>query len=202
MSLRFLLLFFISAVLVTCRSGTSADINRIDLSHQAEALIQQFAGTLKPQLQKALKTGDPAHAIEVCAHKAPALAEKLSAQSGWFIRRVSLKPRNQRTAVPDAWETSVLKDFNRRNAAGTDAKKLIASRIQDGTFRYMKAQIVKPLCLLCHGKRISPKIAQALKKYYPQDKATGYDLGEVRGAFSLRRSLTKKDTRQRGGSGA
>jgi len=40
------------------------------LKQEAIQIIKQFGGILKPQLVKAMKEGDPIHAIEVCASKA------------------------------------------------------------------------------------------------------------------------------------
>jgi len=159
------------------------------LQQQAALIVQQFAGSLKPKLKHALQHGGPAHEIEVCSKAAPALAAQLSQQSGWSIKRVSLKARNHHTAIPDSWERSVLEQFDREQVAGKPATAMVASRIEAGQFRFMKAQPVMPVCLLCHGQQLSPDVVQALKQYYPEDQATGYRLGQVRGAFSLRKQL-------------
>ena len=49
----------------------------------------------------------------------------------------------------------------------------------------MQAQGVEPVCLLCHGSKLDGAVTQALQAYYPDDTATGYTLGQVRGAISL-----------------
>ncbi|MCB1124616.1 MAG: DUF3365 domain-containing protein, partial [Verrucomicrobiae bacterium] len=56
-------------------------------------------------------------------------------------------------------------------------------------FRFMKAQAVEPLCLTCHGEKLAPDVTEALAKNYPGDAATGYQLGDIRGAFSLKKKL-------------
>ena len=48
---------------------------------------------------------------------------------------------------------------------------------------YMEPIIVKPLCLHCHGKSLSPAVKSELKESYPQDKATGFSVGDLRGFF-------------------
>jgi len=159
------------------------------LQREAVSIVHQFASTLKPKLKKALQAGGPAQAIKVCSTAAPALAAQLGKKTGWSIKRVSLKARNHHTALPDAWETAVLRDFDRQQAAGKPAAGMTANRIEKNQYRFMKAQAVAPVCLLCHGKNISPDVVAALKQYYPKDQATGYALGQVRGAFSLTRTL-------------
>ena len=156
---------------------------------EAMSIVKQFGGALKPQLVKAMKQGGPVHAIEVCADKAPAIAQKLSQDTGWSVKRVSLKSRNAETATPDTWEAEVLEDFDKQQAAGAKVGKLTASSLKNGTFRFMKAQGVQGVCLTCHGSNIKPNVLQALLKRYPNDNATGHSLGQVRGAFSLTKIL-------------
>ena len=127
--------------------------------------------------------------MSVCAEKAPAIAEQLSGETGWQIKRVSLKPRNQQNAEPDAWERAALRQFDQRQADGESAAKMAIAEIVDGNFRFMKAQGVEPVCLNCHAADISPEVEAALETNYPMDKARGYTLGQIRGAFSLTKSL-------------
>jgi excinuclease UvrABC helicase subunit UvrB len=44
-------------------------------------------------------------------------------------------------------------------------------------------------CLACHGKTLAPQVAARLKELYPDDRATGYAAGEIRGAITLSRPL-------------
>ncbi len=166
----------------------AADIDQQALKQEAIGIVKRFGGSLKPELKKALKSGGPAHAISVCSEKAPAIAQQLRADTGWYIKRVSLKPRNP-GAKPDAWEEKVLKMFDERQAKGESAKKMAYAEVVDGKFRFMKAQGVEPVCLNCHAAKVKPEVEAALKEKYPHDKARGYSLGQIRGAFSLARDL-------------
>ncbi len=159
------------------------------LEQEAEHLAQEFAGSLKPQLLEAMQQGGPVAAVKVCASVAPEIARQLSHRSGWRVKRVSLKARNRSTAIPDSWEEAILEQFDERRANGEPVETLTATTQTDNEFRYMKAQGVGPLCLTCHGEAVAPNIKQVLDSYYPNDRATGYRLGEIRGAISLTRSL-------------
>lgn len=158
-----------------------------ELDAQARALVQDFVGRLKPELQQALQEGGPVNAIAVCADQAPQIADALSASSGWLVKRVSLRARNASRAIPDAWEAAVLRDFDRRQAAGAAAASLNYSELTPSHYRYMQAQGVEPVCLLCHGSKLDSAVTAALADYYPDDTATGYSPGQVRGAISLSR---------------
>jgi hypothetical protein len=173
----------------SCATALGADVTTADPGPEAEALAAEFVGLLKPQLKQALAEGGPTHAIAVCADIAPGIADSLSARSGWIVRRVSLKSRNASRAVPDGWERKVLLEFDRRQAAGEQPAELHFGEVVNGQYRYMQAQVVEPVCLVCHGKGLSDEVQASLEEYYPDDWATGYSLGEVRGAISLSEHL-------------
>ncbi|MEH6584130.1 MAG: DUF3365 domain-containing protein [Halioglobus sp.] len=159
------------------------------LQLEAQGLTQQFVGQLKPQLKKAMTEGGPALAIEVCASAAPKIADSLSAKSGWIVRRVSLKSRNASRASPNDWERAILEQLDQRQTAGETAANLNYSETVGRQYRYMQAQGVEPLCLICHGENLSEPVRDTIMQYYPDDQATGYKLGQIRGAISLTKEL-------------
>jgi hypothetical protein len=171
-------------------NSTLAETSATDaLDSEARGIATQFISRLKPQLKMAMKEGGPTHAIEICAREAPRIADALSAGSGWNVNRVSLKSRNASRAQPDSWEAGVLKQFDSRAAAGESASAINFSEISGNRFRYMQAQGVEPVCLVCHGMDLAAPVRATLEQYYPDDWATGYQLGQVRGAISLSRGL-------------
>lgn len=145
-------------------------------------------------LQKEIDKGGPEGAITVCREMAPKMAKAASEESGWQIRRVSLKNRNPK-AAPDAWEKAALEDFDKRAAAGENPAHLEKGEVVDEggkkTYRYVKALPVQTLCLNCHGPAdtITDAVKAKLAELYPEDKATGYSAGQIRGAMTLKKSL-------------
>lgn len=147
-------------------------------------------------MQKAVAEKGVTGAISVCSEAAPAMLRDIRQKTGWDIRRVSLKARNAATGTPDAWEARQLAEFNIQVAEGGRADQLEVSEIVTGsdgkrTFRYMKALPVGEVCLKCHGPAAtqSDELKAALAHAYPADRATGYSLGQVRGALSVKRPL-------------
>ena len=53
----------------------------------------------------------------------------------------------------------------------------------------MKAIPMQEPCALCHGKTLAPQIGDKIKSLYPLDQATGFELGEIRGAFTVKIKL-------------
>ena len=159
---------------------------------EAKAIIEEFFSTLKGELKAAVTQGGPVNAITVCQLRAPSIVE-LSEKTGWDVGRTSLKVRNASLNAPDAWELKVLEQFEVRKAEGEDVKTMAYSEVveEDGkqTFRFMKAVPTGKVCLNCHGTDIKPEVIEALDAAYPQDQARGYELGDIRGAFTLSKSL-------------
>ena len=156
----------------------------------AKAFVQQLGG----ELQKEMQAAGPASAIKVCKDVAPAIASELSRKNGWQISRVSLKTRNPLLGTPDVWEQKVLADFDKRLASENPANMEYAEIVtepQGKYFRYMKAIPVQDVCLKCHGapEAIPQPVRDALSSEYPHDKATGYSLGQIRGAITIKRPL-------------
>ena len=156
------------------------------------------ASALPPRLLSVLKAeidqGGLASAVAVCNEKAPQMGKAASDESGWQVRRVSLKPRNPK-AVPDAWEREVLADFDRRAAAGESPATLERAEIvpTDGRphYRYLRALPVQELCTSCHGQpdAMDPAVRARLQALYPGDQAVGYRPGQIRGAMALKKAV-------------
>ncbi|MFM2057114.1 MAG: hypothetical protein RLY71_1499 [Pseudomonadota bacterium] len=181
----------IGAAWLGCGVAAAADDAWIG---QARGVATAMPPKLLKVLQDEIAQGGPENAIGVCREKAPQMARAASEQSGWQIRRVSLRNRNPK-AVPDAWEQAVLADFDRRAAAGENPATLehteIVSDNGQQVQRYMRALPTQPLCLSCHGAPtdISVGVAAKLQVLYPHDRATGYGDGQIRGAITLKRPL-------------
>jgi hypothetical protein len=170
----------VSAVLVS-GSAMAMDVNQEDVM-QARQTIKSFGGQLKGELQAAMKAGGPVNAISVCHTKAPEIAAAINQDSAYQISRTSQKNRNDGNA-PSDWQQAVLEKFEARKAAGEDVAKIDHAEVVDGEFRYMKAIPTGAVCLNCHGSDIRPEVSARLDELYPNDKARGYSLGDIRGAF-------------------
>ncbi|MGH8769130.1 MAG: Tll0287-like domain-containing protein [Burkholderiales bacterium] len=166
-----------------------------DLTIAARATASDLIQRLGAVLKKEMAAGGPDNAIAVCRDIAPELVGELSRKTGGRVSRVSLKTRNPLLGQPDAWEQEVLAEFDRQAAHGAKPETLerseVVSEPQGRFFRYMKAIPVQPLCLTCHGTTdsIPDPVKARLAADYPHDRATGYALGQIRGAATIKRSM-------------
>ena len=187
MTARLSALFFCLVV-----SVPAAAENLDQRTQSSREAIQEFAQSLKGELQSAMQSGGPVEAIAVCQVKAPRIAAGMSEQKGWRIARTSLKTRNPDNA-PDAWERGVLEQFEARKAAGEDPKAIDHAEIVDvqgvRQFRYMKAIPTQEICLTCHGSQIAAPVMEKIDSIYPEDRARGFEYGDLRGAFTVTQPL-------------
>lgn len=160
------------------------------LTAEAAGAAAEYGKTLLGAVKAALETTGPVGAIGFCKEKAPEIAAEQSQRSGWRIRRTSLKPRNP-VAAPDAFERATLEDFAARIAAGAPVAGLVRTATVETdagrVFRFVKAIPTGEPCLLCHGSNLKPDVVAALQRLYPDDRATGFEAGDMRGAFTLAR---------------
>ena len=184
----------IATVAVLLMAGPAASEEMQALSAEGKALIQRFGGALKSELAAAMADGGPVDAISVCNVRAPEIAAAVSNDSdGWAIVRSSHKLRNPKNA-PDAYTAQSIEAFLKRAESGEPATDIVKAEIleEDGqrVFRMVKAIPTGTVCLNCHGgDEVTPEVVAALEELYPNDEARGFKEGDIRGVFSLRKSL-------------
>ncbi|HEX9207798.1 MAG TPA: DUF3365 domain-containing protein [Steroidobacteraceae bacterium] len=158
---------------------------------ESRALADQLTVQLKAELQQAMQAAGPVAAIEVCRTRAPEIAARLGRESGAQVGRTALRVRNPANA-PDDLERQVLQQFAEQLASAPAApasppEAVFELRTPRGVeHRYLRAIPMQPLCVTCHGKTIAPDIAAAIRTAYPEDAATGFEPGELRGAVTVR----------------
>jgi hypothetical protein len=149
----------------------TADTPRAKAMAAAKALGTQ----LKAQLKMAIdKDGFPG-GIKACKVAAPEIAASVSAKRSLKVGRTSFKLRNPKNAPP-AWAK-----------AQVEAKLAEPSfaEAEDGTLHALLPIKLEPLCVSCHGpaEGLPPEVKQALARDYPEDQATGFQPGDLRGYF-------------------
>lgn len=157
---------------------------------RANALSQQLGGRLKAALEAAMQQGGPMAAVTVCRDQAGVIAGEVSRDSGWTVGRTALRVRNPANA-PDAWERQILEGFalaaeDGANVAGLSFHETTGAGDQR-RWRYMRAIPTGPVCAVCHGSNVDPALKEAIRAAYPDDQATGFAPGSLRGAFTISR---------------
>lgn len=178
---------------ISCSDNQSHSLEEFE--HSATMKIKALATDLKKELGASMQSGGPVAAINTCKIKAPEITGQLNSADNVQIKRTSLRLRNSKN-VADDWEKKVLISFEEELSSGTAAKELTYSEkitsANQTTFRMMRAIPMQPVCLSCHGdiNNMNKDLISALQQDYPNDLATGFSVGEIRGAFSVSQTIS------------
>lgn len=182
----------LGAVFLVAFAFPASAMDATALKAEAIGVVKAFGGPLKMALQDGMKNGGPIHAVGTCNEKAPTIASAVMASTGWDVARTSLKLRNPNNQ-PDAWELNVLNQFEARKAAGESPDDIAFGEVVEVNgkkqYRFMKAIGTAEMCLNCHGATLKPDVAAKLDGLYPSDQARGFSIGDIRGAFTLKKNL-------------
>jgi hypothetical protein len=149
-----------------------------------ETAAKQLQQRLGKVLMSTIQTEGHIAAIGVCNEQAPQIASAVSEELGLIVGRTALKVRNLDNS-PSADQKRILEDFkhlwnkNKENPP-------TATYTDDGGEVWMKAIVMQPQCLACHGSSVEPELQQAINERYPNDRATGFEVGDIRGAFVVK----------------
>jgi hypothetical protein len=144
---------------------------------------------LQGMLFAALDSAGPDGAIAVCADSAQVRSARHAAQ-GVYVRRVSLRARNPANR-PDSLEERELRRLDSLHRAGALPGEVVRQRrfaSGETVVDYLRPIVVQERCLACHGDgaQLAPAVRRVLARRYPDDRATGYRAGDLRGALSVR----------------
>jgi hypothetical protein len=152
---------------------------------EGRAIAREFGAELKSALERAISELGPAAATQVCREEAPRIAARLSERRGVSVARTALRVRNAGNAAQSS-QREILERFAGEIAAGADPETVEHFETRaDGSARFLKAIVTAPVCTTCHGDSIPPEVRRELRRQYPEDQATGFRVGELRGAFSV-----------------
>lgn len=176
-----------------CRGGVAKNEPMVPLVHVADGIEviadttptdQQKAAmlaakdalfaSLSARLMEAMGTG-PADAIAVCQREASEIAAKVSADHQVKIGRAGVRLRNTTNQAPHwakPWIEALTEEPQFAVLSNQSAAALLPIKLQ-------------PMCVMCHGPvdQILPEVKKQLVDRYPDDRAVGFQVGDLRGWF-------------------
>lgn len=179
-------LFGFWLIIIACeRRPPASDVAAAALEKGLEiaGATQAAMGT---QLQQAMQTGGVAHAVQYCNIAAYPIADSLAKVYQATIRRATDRPRNALNALTEA-EAEVFGRFQAQQAAGEPIAPIVQT-LKNGEYAVYAPIMMQPLCQNCHGQpseTIQDEHLALIRSLYPNDKATGYTAGDLRGMWSI-----------------
>jgi len=172
-------------------AGPVAGSPELQARRVADEAASQLAGTLMGRLEAALAAGGVEAGAKVCAEVAQSITADVGAEHGATVARKALRVRNPANR-PDGFERSWLVAQDERVEAGQAPEPLYeVVPTADGKreLRHLRP-ILFPggICVQCHGSaaEIPEEVKAFLLERYPDDEATGFAAGDLRGAISVR----------------
>jgi hypothetical protein len=151
----------------------------------ADALMQGLVS----ELRQAMDRDGIAAAVAFCADDALDLTDQIQGDHdpGLPLKRTTLRWRNALNA-PDPWEERMLQYLDRLERTHPDSVPTqLTGRGPDGTLRYYRVLRTATMCLHCHGPipAMAQDVRQTIRERYPDDRATGYAEGDLRGVIRV-----------------
>ena len=166
----------VSLVVFGASIVSGAEMNRMD---EGKRITAEAFALLSKNLGEAIAKDGTAGAIAFCSEKALPLTVTVNAG----LRRVSHKARNPKNKA-DAAELEIIAAYRELLKAGKPLAPQVRKNADGNESFYAPIIIANPLCLKCHGEPagdIDAATKGALAKLYPNDEATGFKFGELRG---------------------
>lgn len=150
-----------------------------------EAAQDAFA-QLSGELAKAIETGGPVAAIPICSEKAQPLVAEVASRRQLGLRRLSDRPRNPQQQASGT-DLATIEAFRTAIQNGTAPEPAVEEMPDGSTLVRLPIIVSQPLCLQCHGtdSDIAAETRAAIRKLYPDDQATGYQLNDLRGIWQV-----------------
>jgi hypothetical protein len=116
-------------------------------------------------------------------------AKEIGAENGWIVQQLAEKYRNPAHKLDAEAET-----LHEKFASQPERTDTWIRTVRDNTegWRYARRITVRSSCLACHGpKEERPAF---VKKGYPDDRAYGFEEGDLRGLYSVFVPASRADT--------
>ncbi len=195
MKRTFLVASALTLLILGSNCGPSSDKKKGD-THEAKDTIQsntpiergkEMALKTKAELGRylmaAIREKGTAGAVEFCSSTALHITDSMSTVLSSHLKRVAENNRNPVNKAT-AEELAYIQKVKAALAAKENPQPQLTDNNESITGYY--PILTESLCLQCHGDKkteISPVTLAKINQRYPNDKATGYKLNELRGIW-------------------
>ena len=145
---------------------------------RAEQAMNELQRALLARLTAAMSAGGPASAVDVCRTEARTIADTVAKAQGLELGRTSHRLRNPANAARP-WARAAV-DASAGAKAAAEGLKVFDLGDRVGVLRPIGTA---DACTRCHGApdEVTKNLGGALAAAYPQDRATGFAPGDLRG---------------------
>ena len=177
-----------AALLFSCGQKTAQTIDSETYARYQQSgneISNQTQGVLLSNVSKAMQQGGSLYAVEFCNLQASGLVDSLNTEFNCEISRVTDKNRNPENRLETKTDKQMWTYFSNIQQNEELHDTLIQNK--EIITYYKPILTAMPACLQCHGpvQDIDPETYKKIETLYPEDKATGYALNELRGMWKI-----------------
>ncbi|MCO6497862.1 MAG: DUF3365 domain-containing protein [Chitinophagaceae bacterium] len=194
---------FILALLIGMASCSERSVQLTDEQKEeylslGNDIASQSQKALLAKVTQAIADSGITGAVAFCSENAIPITESLSKEFSIEIKRVSDRNRNPDNALltdTDLTAMSLISLMMEEDNGSEPFSKHVALQENNYLYYYKAIPLGMPTCLNCHGNKdtdIASETLKLIEKKYPNDKATGYQLGELRGLWKIAFPLDDK----------
>jgi hypothetical protein len=179
-----IILVFVLLSVLACNSSLS-EKDKEEYTNKGTEISKATFNELSSNLTEQMKAGGTAQAIPFCNVQAAPIANQLSEQYNVTIKRTSDKLRNSANE-PTSRELEIIQQYNQ--ASKSDDLKPIVEVDANQNIHFYAPIKLQAACLTCHGsvnETVTIQTDSIIKTLYPNDKALGYNEGDLRGIWSI-----------------
>jgi Protein of unknown function (DUF3365) len=152
----------------------------------AKEAAQDAFQQLSSELAEAIENGGPVSAIPVCSLKAETIVQEVAEKRQLEMIRLSDRPRNPKQ-MAHGDDIAAMNSIRAAKQRGETPSPQVDETNNGYSIVRIPIPLSQPLCLQCHGAEtdITPETRKAILTSYPEDKATGYKLNDLRGIWRI-----------------
>ncbi len=174
------------SLLLSCSQNSLSDKEIKEYTLKGKEIGKTTVKKLGSNLMKNMKEGGPSQAIPFCNVAVNPLTEGVAKEYNVSIKRTSHKIRNEKNN-PNEKEEEILNQYLASLSKGEKLKPIV-SKGKDGKVHFYAPMKLEGKCMACHGtvgKEVTVKTDSLIKSLYPNDKATGFNVGDLRGIVNI-----------------
>ncbi|MBL7736303.1 MAG: DUF3365 domain-containing protein [Chitinophagaceae bacterium] len=188
--MKYLFIMTVLAVFIGCGQSQRplSDTDKQRYLAQGDSIATEAQKALIAKLSQAIQGNGVEAAVEFCSMNALPLTDSLSRLHSVAIQRLSERNRNPQNAIRSEIDRQAWAQIEEIMQDANAGKKHLISQDNDKVYYYKAITIAMPTCLSCHGNKeedIKEAALTVIKEKYPQDLATGYRMGDLRGMWKI-----------------
>lgn len=155
---------------------------------KADSISMLAQQELLKKVSAAIQQSGPAYAVDFCSTHALPITDSIARANGIQLQRLSDRNRNPQNKLEELLDKQAWDSLQGLLSAGTKNASLQWKDAAQHPVFYKPIVLGMPTCLKCHGnplEDIDAPTMDVIRTRYPNDLATGYRLGMLRGIWKI-----------------